>query len=124
MCLGCGRGGRSSAAAMRLLDGWAFHRAIGTEDAAVACLGPKQRVATGAFVEVEARIGGHRFARHEAALRTGEGRLEDRLRMHCLAPNSYSPDQLVSTIEIRRTSARHNSSLIHRDGSWAVCPHR
>jgi hypothetical protein len=87
MRLGPGRGAGFNAATTRLLDGRAFDRAKGTEDAAVAGLGPKQDMTIGALVEEEARIDGHGFGCHEAALWTSEDRLQDRRWLHCLAPN-------------------------------------
>ena len=83
--LGCGGIVRIHAAA--LLDGRALHGTVGTEDAAIASLRPKQSVTPRAFVEVEACVGWHRFDRCERAVRTGEHRLEDWLRMHWWAPN-------------------------------------
>lgn len=77
MCLGRGRGRAFNTTTTRLLDGRAFDRAKGTEDATVAGLGPKQDMTIGALVEIEACIGGHGFGRHEAALWTLEGGLED-----------------------------------------------
>ena len=73
----------ASAATARLLDGRAFDRTEGTEDAAVACLRPEQDMTIGAFVEIEACIGGHGFGCHEAAVWTSEGRQQDWWRMHC-----------------------------------------
>jgi len=90
MGLGCGRSGGVSTAAARLLDGRTLYRAIRTEDTAVTCLGPEHDVTVSALVEIEASIGGHGFGGHEAALRTGEDGLEDRRRMHCLAPNGLA----------------------------------
>ena len=82
-----GRVGGFNTTIARLLDGRAFHRAIGTEDAAVACLWPKQHVAARAFVEIEAGVGGHGFGCNEATLRTSEGGLENRRWMHFLVSN-------------------------------------
>jgi hypothetical protein len=88
--LGCGRGAGVSTAATRLLDGRAFHRAVRTEDAAIACFRPKQHVTTGAFVEIEACVSRHGFGRYEATVRTSERGLEDWRGMHCSAPSGTS----------------------------------
>ena len=59
------------------MNGRAFHRAIGTEDAAIAMQRAKHCLAVGALIEIDARVKGHRFDRHEAALRTCERRFKD-----------------------------------------------
>jgi len=73
-------------ATTRQLDGRALHRAIGTKDAAVTCLGPKQDMTIGALVEEEACIGGHGLRCHEGALWTSEGRLQNGRWMHLGRP--------------------------------------
>lgn len=62
--------------------GWALDRTERAEDAAIAGLWAKQRVATGALVEVEASVGRHRLDRRESAVRAGDDGFEDRLRAH------------------------------------------
>jgi hypothetical protein len=60
------------AAAALLLDGWARHRAIGTEHTAIAGFGPKQGFAGRALVEKLTGIRRHRFLALLAALRAGD----------------------------------------------------
>jgi hypothetical protein len=53
------------------------HRPIGAEHATIAALGLQLRAAAGAFVEVPASVGRHRFQFRGAAARTGNDRLKD-----------------------------------------------
>jgi hypothetical protein len=71
----------------RQLDGWALDRAKGTKNAAIARLRPQQLTTALALVDVQARIGGHDFSRPKSAIGTGKGGLQDRWRMHWVAPN-------------------------------------
>src|SRR4030095_13846585 len=64
------------AAGARKLHRWVLDRTVRTEDAAVTGFWPKQRAAAGAFVEIEAGVGRHDFARRKTAMRTGEDGLE------------------------------------------------
>ena len=70
---------QSTAAATALLDGRAFHRAVGTVHTAVAGPGFQECVAGLAFVVVLAGVRGHSFALLVAAVRTGEGGFEDQV---------------------------------------------
>lgn len=54
------------------LHGRTLDAAIGTEDAAVAGQGPEQPLAGSAFVEINARVGGHGFGPGVAADRAGD----------------------------------------------------
>src|SRR6185312_5774675 len=68
----------SAAVVPSLLDGWARHRAVGAEDAAIAMPGLEQRAASGAIVEIKAGVSGHGLDLDRAAGRAGERRLQDR----------------------------------------------
>ena len=59
------------------MNGWAFDRAIGTKDAAVAMQRTKQSAAPGALIEMDARVDRHGFDGHETALWTSECRFKD-----------------------------------------------
>src|SRR5256885_7558233 len=63
-----------------LLPRRAFRRAVRAEYTTIVGLGPEHRVARGALVEVQARIGGHRLRLPVSAERAGDGRLEDHRR--------------------------------------------
>lgn len=69
-----GRYGIGRAAAWGLtLYGRAFGRPIRTEDATVARLRREDRAAAAAFVEEDARVGGHLLDGRFTAFRTGQG---------------------------------------------------
>jgi hypothetical protein len=67
------------AAALPNLHGWAFHVSVRAEHAAVAVERMKQSLATGALVEVDARVGRHLLGSGRAALRAGDFRRQDNL---------------------------------------------
>jgi|SRR4029078_768976 len=79
------RSGSATTAAAGQLNGRARDRTVGAEDAAVAGLWPKQRVAGGTFVEIEARVGRHDLELRKAAMRTGEDGFETGYWLHCVA---------------------------------------
>jgi hypothetical protein len=59
-------------AAALLLDGRASHRAVRAKNAAVPCLGFKQRFTARAFVKILARVGRHDFFALLPAIRASE----------------------------------------------------
>jgi hypothetical protein len=65
------------AAAALLLDGWASHRAVRTENAAVARLRFEQRFTVRALVKILACARGHHLLPRVAAARAGEHGLQD-----------------------------------------------
>jgi hypothetical protein len=77
---------------------------------------PKHGMATGAFVEEEARICWHCLAGREAALWTREDGLECRLRLHVMGPSVGRERRLQASEARRRASTRWNgyASLVAR----------
>jgi hypothetical protein len=59
------------------LNRWAFDVPVGTEHAAVSGLGLEHRAARSAVVIILARIRRHRFSGPVAAMRAGNGGLQD-----------------------------------------------
>jgi len=74
-----------------LLDGRAFDRAVGTENATVAPLGVQDSFAVPALVKPLAGVRGHGLRRHMAALGAGDGGLQYDLRHRRMMPQSTPP---------------------------------
>lgn len=58
------------------LDRWARNGAIRTENTTIAGLGPQERAAAGAVIEIHAGVGRHGLGLHEPAMRASKRRLE------------------------------------------------
>jgi hypothetical protein len=76
------RGGRAqlrpaAIVALAFLDRRTWHRPVGAKHTAIALLRLEQRLASGAFVEVLARVGRHGLDLGGTALRTSQRRLEN-----------------------------------------------
>jgi hypothetical protein len=73
----------------RFLHGRARDGAIRAEHAAIPGLRPEQGLATGAPVEIQARVRWHRLDRGEAAVRAGELRFEGGGGLHVVASSRW-----------------------------------
>jgi len=105
MCLTLRRGCAARAAGGLLLNRRALHRPERAENATVTWVRPKHRMATGAFIEEETRIGWHGLAGREAALRTCDDGLECRLRLHVVGPTEGLGDTIQRSLVRERRFA-------------------
>lgn len=96
-----------AAVGLLLLDGRAWHGAIGAEDAAIAMLGLEPRPTAGAFVEIDAGIDRHGLDGDCATARACQHRLQDHGHIggSIQKVRASSPRAVTTTTMVARSSA-------------------